>query len=372
MSARPTTVVFRYDDYSAASGDEVDEAVIGAFARHGMACTFGVIPFVTTGSFRDPSPCETLPLTDAKVRLLSRAMADGAVAVALHGCIHRTVHATPPHSEFVGESLAAQVEKIARGKAYLEERLGVHVDVFVPPWNSYDRDTLTALQQAGIRCVAASRYGAVDRRLGTQFLPITIELPDVRRAVNEARESSEPEPIVGVLMHPYDFKESGDSRAQLTGEDLERELAWLAGQDDVRVVSIGALMTEGADLSADRFIANAPPAVEAIAPPFVRRTPDRAVYRSLVGARSLRRVNQYAIAGFYLAVAAAAGIAGYVATLMLGRLSEKLPLMAAGVVALGFAATLGRVALKRRLAFRAALVSVATAALLIGQLMGVR
>jgi hypothetical protein len=132
------------------------------------------------------------------------------------------------------------------------------------------------------------------------------------------------------------------------------------------------LMAEGADLSAARFIANAPPAVEAIAPPFVKRTPDRAVYGSLAGARYLRRVNQYSIAGFYLAVAAVAGVAGYLATLMLGRLSEKLPLIAAAVVALGFAATLGRVVLKRRLAFRAALVSVATAALLIGQLMGTR
>lgn len=372
MRARPITFAFRYDDYSATSGDAVDQAVIGAFARHGMACTFGVIPSVTTGNFRDPSPCETLPLTDEKVRLLSRAVAEGAVDVALHGCIHRTVRAEPPHSEFAGESLAAQAEKIARGKAYLEQRLGVRIDVFVPPWNSYDRDTLTALRQAGIGCIAANRYGAVDRDTGTQFLPITIELPDVRRAVDEARESSDPEPIVGVLMHPYDFKESGDARAQLTGEDLERELAWLAAQDDVRVASIGALMAEGADLSAARFIANAPPAVEAIAPPFVTPMPSRAVYGSLVGARALRRVNQYSIVGFYLAVAAVAGIAGYMATLMLRSLSEELPLIAAGVVALGCVATLGRVVLKRRLAFRAALVGIATAGLLIGQLMGTR
>ncbi len=372
MRTRPITFAFRYDDYSATSGDAVDQAVIGAFARHGMACTFGVIPFVTTGNFRDPSPCETLPLTDQKVRLLSRAVADGAVDVALHGCIHRTVRAEPPHSEFAGESLAAQAEKIARGKAYLEQRLGVRIDVFVPPWNSYDRDTLTALRQAGIGCIAANRYGAVDGDRGTQFLPITIELPDVRRAVDEARESSDPEPIVGVLMHPYDFKESGDARAQLTGEDLERELAWLAAQDDVRVASIGTLMAEGADLSAARFIANAPPAVEAIAPPFVTPMPSRAVYGSLVGARALRRVNQYSIVGFYLAVAAVAGIAGYVATLMLRSLSEELPLIAAGVVALGCVATLGRVVLKRRLAFRAALVGIATVGLLIGQLMGTR
>jgi peptidoglycan/xylan/chitin deacetylase (PgdA/CDA1 family) len=372
MSGRKITVVFRYDDYSATSGDEVDEAVIGAFARHGMSCTFGVIPFVTTGNFRDPSPCETLPLTDEKVRLLSRAVANGTVDVALHGCIHRTVQSEPPHSEFAGESVAAQAEKIARGKVYLEERLGVRADVFVPPWNSYDRDTLTALQQAGLSCIAANRYGAVDRRLRTQFLPITIELPDVQRAVNEARESSDPEPIVGVLMHPYDFRESGDSRAELTGEDLGRELAWLAAQADVRVVSIGALIAEGADLSVERFIANTPPAIEAVAPPFIKRTASRAVYGSLVGARALRRVNQYSIAGFYLAVAAVAVIAGYMATLMLGWLSEELPLIAAAVVAVSFAATLGRVVMKRRLAFRAALVSAAIAGLLIGQLMGTR
>lgn len=372
MSQRLITFVFRYDDYSATSGDAVDEAVIGAFARHGMACTFGVIPFVTTGSYRDPSPCDTVPLTDEKVRLIAPAIASGTVDVALHGCIHRTVHAQPPHSEFAGESLAVQTEKLARGKAYLEERLGVPVHVFVPPWNSYDRETLSALQHTGIGCIAANRYGAVDRSLGTRFLPITIELPDVRKAVAEARRSSEPAPIVGVLMHPYDFKESGDARAQFTGEDLERQLAWLAAQDDVRVRSIGALLAEGTDLSSDRFIANAPPTTDAIAPPFVARTPSRAVYGSLVGARALRRRNQMSTVGFYLAVAVAAALAGYVATLILARLSEALPLIAAGVVALGFVATLALVLLRRRLAFKTALLGAATVGLLIGHLVGAR
>ena len=69
-------VAFRYDDFSSNSPDVVDNALIHAFAQQGVSCTFGVVPFVTAGDYRDSNPCEEIALTETKVQILKKAMAN--------------------------------------------------------------------------------------------------------------------------------------------------------------------------------------------------------------------------------------------------------------------------------------------------------
>lgn len=296
-------VFFRYDDFSQLSPYGVDRGVIDAFARSGFCCTFAVIPAVTAGSFRDAAAKGNHPLAGEKLAMLRQAATAGSVDVALHGLHHRTAHRRPPHSEFAGVTAAEQLARIRQGKRMLEEALGTQIAVFVPPWNTYDKDTLAALSEAGLSAISANRQAVLVEKEAFVYVPITIELPDLRQAVEAARNSDDREAVVGVLMHPYDFHESGDERASVSTGDLSRELEWLRTQPDVQVVPVTELLGSGR-FDAERFRANRPSVLEMVYPPGVRKTYDVPLYHSARYARGSRRTKALATAIIFVALAA--------------------------------------------------------------------
>jgi len=278
------TVFFRYDDYSALSPPKVDRGLISVLRKNSMSATFAVVPSITIGSYHDASEREELKLAGDKVIWLKQACEAGIVDCALHGWNHRSVTGAPPHSEFCGRSLEQQEARIRRGRDFLAQQIGIAARVFVPPWNSYDRDTIRALEGAGIRCLSANRYFPYLRSSKIVYAPITVEIKDLRLAIEYARVTRDQHAIVGVLLHPYDFHESGDARAVASLEKLGQELKWLRSQSDVSVQSISALVESGQQVDAKRYHSNQPSWTESIAPPFVTKTYDTPVYLSGVKA----------------------------------------------------------------------------------------
>lgn len=302
-------VFFRYDDYSATSNPTVDNGLIGLFGKHGVCCTFAVIPRVTEGNYRDPRPRPSLDLDASRRTALAAAVQNGSVDVALHGFEHRSNGRGMPHSEFRGESFAVQAEKIGRGKALLEEVIGRPVLSFVPPWNTYDENTVKALHENGIQCLSANRYGPLVSTIETmRLLPITVELPDLESAVAAARARRQDDPVIGILMHPYDFRESGDQRAQVDLAILDGKLAWLKQQADVAVASVTALATSSGAFDIRRYAGNQPFAQEQLVPPFIRGVADTPYYASPSGTAAARQRRLAGSVSTYL-LAAIAGIA---------------------------------------------------------------
>src|SRR5688572_654969 len=160
MNRKNLRVFFRYDDFSATSCDVVDRGLVEVFGKHGLCCTFAVIPRVTEGEYRDATLRSSVELGAEKKELLNGAVRSKVVDVALHGLNHRSNGLGMPHSEFRGLEYSAQADKIAAGKAVLEQAVGHPVKTFVPPWNTYDENTLAALKSSGLECLSANRYGA--------------------------------------------------------------------------------------------------------------------------------------------------------------------------------------------------------------------
>jgi hypothetical protein len=268
-----------------------------------------VIPAVTEGRYHEPGERAVVPLGDDKARFLRDAIDRGVVDVALHGWNHRTRAQRHPHSEFAGLSVAEQRERIRRGRTLLHETLGVDTDtgVFVPPWNSYNDATLIALEQEGLTCISANRFGPV-RNGRMVYAPITTDIAGIEEAVERARRSPDPDPIIGVLFHHYDFVESGESRAFVSCEQLGEKLSWLKQQPDVCVKSIGALAAErGQALQHDRYRVNQTVAFESISPPFVDTVGSVPVFASQGAARRSRLFKTASIVLTY-AVAALLGV----------------------------------------------------------------
>ena len=240
---RDVTVVFRYDDYSAKSDTAFERALIELFRRHDLPVSIGVIPSIARNISRPTpdTPQFLRPLPEEKFALLREAMSDGTVEVALHGLSHQRLD-PDQRTEFSGRTYEDQVERISRGKRFLEEGLDVPIRVFIPPWNSFDAATIRALETLEFE-VLSSDLTRSGRDVGTlAHLPGTANIGDVREFVGLARRASEGSPPVVVVMHAYDF---GEEPAGRELSPLEEILSWVTSLDYVRVRNLaGAVPRE--------------------------------------------------------------------------------------------------------------------------------
>ncbi len=248
-------VVFRYDDYSARSPTDLELRLIDTFRIHKAAITFAVIPFVCGGDLHDPSPQGFIPLSPLKADILRTAARDGVVEVALHGYSHQTTNANVM-SEFAGLTYSAQVDRLVKGKAFLEAEAGLRVATFVPPWNSYDLSTLRALEDLGFQTISAAPGGRAVRSSALRFLPTTCDLVHLKDAVQVAQRSSALQPLVVVLFHSYDFREYDEGSGIITYQEFSDLLEWLGSKQDINLLSIGQATQLISDLSARRYLWN--------------------------------------------------------------------------------------------------------------------
>ena len=365
--SKQLTVFFRFDDYSETSPLIVETGLVTALHNNGCRATFAVIPAVTEGRFHDPRERGTHPLGDEKIRFLLEAVNRGAVDVSLHGFNHRSRVNASPHSEFVGLSTQEQMARLRQGQDLLQRLTGLAATSFVPPWNRYDDATLEALTQLGFTCVSANRYGpSVAGAL--RYVPITSDLPGLRQAVRRALDSDDADPIVGVLLHPYDFSESGDQRAVMTTEQFDAELRWLLSEPQVQVRSVNQLADDNAALDVTRFRANAPSSFESICPPFVSTTDNTPIYRATDAAKRDTRMRAIAAIATHGATALVAGI---LATSVFARLAHGagLPIATVVLAALMLLVLFVR-ARTRSLYFRSAIAGAFASGLLIAGLLG--
>jgi len=115
----------------------------------------------------------------------------------------------------------------------------VSVDIFVPPWNSYDVSTLKAADRAGFRFFSSYLADPVDTTLSLSFVPCTTSLRSLKEHIDLARSTAGG--VVVVLFHGYDFYESRSPNASATLGQLEETLRWLGEQNDVVVARMGEL-----------------------------------------------------------------------------------------------------------------------------------
>jgi hypothetical protein len=146
---------------------------------------------------------------------------------------------------------------LSAGKATLESLYHVSVTTFIPPWNSYDENTLRALDELGFKVVSSSgqTYGitASGRFQRLRFLPYTCMPGHLREAVQFARISSDPDPIIVVLLHPSNFVEYDHVRGRFSCQTFGELFSWLAAQPDVATQTLGGAAKMDRDLSYQRL-----------------------------------------------------------------------------------------------------------------------
>lgn len=263
ISPPRVTIVFRYDDYSSRSNTDLEEKILQAFSRYKACCTFSIIPFVKAVDYLDINPQEVIPLTAAKAEIARKAMAAGAMDAAQHGYSHqRQSYSHGWYTEYEGLDYDSQLHKIRIGKVFLEKILGANIITFVPPYNSYDANTLKILEKLNFRCLSASVRGQTVPFTSLKILPETCTLAQLRDVIGYARKIVDYHPIICVMFHQYDFigiddtKEAEKNNYKTSFDEFNQLLSWITSQEDIRVRSISQLLQENVDLSMERFIHN--------------------------------------------------------------------------------------------------------------------
>ncbi len=366
-----TRVFLRYDDYSARSAFDVDRGLIDLLRRLGLSCTFAVVPAISNAYPLPTGGDANVELDAERARMMREAVDQGIVELALHGCHHRANAFSPPPtpSEFSRLPANQQAEILRTGREMLVKLVGREPTIFVPPWNTYDSNTLEAMEQVGLTVLSAHRYGPAPREgANIRLAPMTVEIPEIWKAIAEARESSDDDAVVGFVFHPYDFHESGSPNSRLSLVEFEQLLSKLAMEKGVRVSGIGQLVGELPSMNSGRFRANAPPSIESIFPPFLGRVDDDRVYYSIEKARGRIRLRSGAALGWYIGLGGLAGWIGVLANHVFRIFPAYVELVVLGAIPAALAGLGIRAALRRRVFHKAATLICAMAGFWIGLL----
>ncbi|MBI3853205.1 MAG: DUF2334 domain-containing protein [Verrucomicrobia bacterium] len=303
ISAGEIFVVLRFDDYGGDVVTEFDQKLIQACETHGIPVTIGVVPFMSKGDVENPATTGEIPLGEKKVNLLTNLVRRGKVEIAQHGYSHRTRNAHYT-SEFDGLPVGEQVEKIAKGKKYLEDAFKVPITTFIPPWNRYDTNTIVALQTLGFKSLSGGTRSPALASAGLKVLPSTCELGELKRVIQYAQNRPERDNIVVAIFHAYDFVEVDAARGKLDYSDLEEIFEWLARLPDVKTRTISE-MTSAADYLSMRTFANHRRNwfVCRLLPPFLV-APENHLYREDAATKKIYGWNLIKAAGWYLLIGA--------------------------------------------------------------------
>ena len=243
---KPIYVIFRLDDIQLGSQKDIELAIIDIFRDNEGSITLGVVPFDY-----DQSGQEFPILSIEKAKILKAGINEGILDVALHGYSHKQIN---EGSEFAGLDYDSQLQRLAEGKSFLEGMIDAPVTTFIPPWNTYDQNTLLALESLGFSTISAGRNGEVLNTSSLNYLPFTSRLSGLRDGINAARKSTYTQPTIVVLFHKYDFKEVSEEKGVISLQEFSELLSWLHSQDDVKILTIGKAEKEIPDLSASRYL----------------------------------------------------------------------------------------------------------------------
>ena len=223
-------MVFRYDDYLLISSS-LSDSILNIFQKNKIPLCIGIIPFDSSGSL-------IYKLSPNQINDLRSRINRNEVEVALHGfnhlneLTHRFLTRTT-YSEFASVDYDRQYEKLAKGKRTLDTLLQINTTIFIPPFNTYDYNTLKALEALKFEIISGSLHGPSNSE-SIKYIPATYEdFSELSKIIDKSKDKNV---TIIIYFHSYSFKEgspgtSGDFSSILTLDQLDSILGWINKQD---------------------------------------------------------------------------------------------------------------------------------------------
>ena len=232
-------VVFRFDDYRIVS-DSLQFEVIKTFERNRIPISIGVIPFDETGQL----VCSDTLGIDYCIDLQNR----GLLEVCLHGYSHSRLTIG---GEFGGLPRKQQELRLIKAKKSLEQLFRSPIVTFIPPWNNYDKETLSILDSLGFRVISSSMTDGQDfSNINLFYFPSTLGTDNAFDSFSQSlSKNHQRDGIIILMFHHYDFDHFSIS-------DLDHLLKHINEMKDVTCLRFCDLVNRGIVSDEKRMRAN--------------------------------------------------------------------------------------------------------------------
>jgi len=229
-------IALRFDDPSVSSNHALEEAVIAICAKHGVKINLAVIPYKIID--------KTLkPLTTLAAKHLVEAEDKGWIEISQHGHSHQNRAPTDKGpSEFKNCAFEEQLDLLSTGKELLDGIFKKKNRGLVPPWNSFDENTLVATKQLGFTFISAGWDLPPDYKSPKiKILPRTGQASNLIMDIHKYRAYSALSPIIIAVLHHYDFIESNEKNAKFDLIQFEEIIKTITSIKYVRVTSLDSI-----------------------------------------------------------------------------------------------------------------------------------
>ena len=223
-------IVFRIDDMGI-DDFEIYYELLPIFEKYNIKLTIGVVPMALNNAIK------TGKVSNEDIVFIKKYINKGIVEIAQHGYSHFANYKTNKiTSEFFKQTYESQNKNINEGQYILEELFKVKINIFIPPWNAYDNNTLKALVDNGFSVVSAARYGAI--AYGNKYInyiPYTITMNDFYKNLHTINKKiindTNTDHVLVVMMHSYDFKFNNIGlKGDIDSMELESLLSFVSNQ----------------------------------------------------------------------------------------------------------------------------------------------
>ncbi len=244
-SPKKINLVLRLDDFSEKSDTDFELQLVRMLKKYDLKCTFGAIPFICDDRY-DFKKQNLTPITSSKFKELKFEIDTGVIEIALHGFAHQTkknrMHGHIP-TEFYGMNYSSQLSLLKKGKDHLENIVNTEIDIFIPPWNTYDTNTLKALEELGFKGISTGkRCGQVDRESELKYLPGTCKISELRSTIKNLELLDRKDPFIVVWFHEYDFYDIDPQKGIMSLDELDQLFEWIASKVNIKSRTIGDSM----------------------------------------------------------------------------------------------------------------------------------
>jgi peptidoglycan/xylan/chitin deacetylase (PgdA/CDA1 family) len=227
-------IVFRFDDHYLLS-NSFNDSLLLIFKQHKIPFSLGIVTYNIDGTIANKM--STKELNDFKSRIKRNE-----IEITLHGYSHvdnelngGSLFIKRYASEFAGLDYNKQLKKIYTAKKFLDSLLDIQVHIFVPPWDSYDKNTLKALEALKFDIISSDINGVTNGER-INYIPFTLdEFSQLSKQIENHKNENV---TIVILFHPYSFKECyyeypNNFSKRITFKQLDKLLDWISKQDYV-------------------------------------------------------------------------------------------------------------------------------------------
>jgi peptidoglycan/xylan/chitin deacetylase (PgdA/CDA1 family) len=194
---------------------------------------------------------------------LKASIRKNEIEIALHGFNHNDneLHKgsfliNPVKSEFTGLEYNNQFEIINKAKKTIDSLLNINSNIFIPPFNTYDDNTLKVLDSLKFEIISASIDGSsISNKM--RYIPFTLNnLNELHKVIKKYQNDNT---TIVVLMHPYSFKGgsnySGDYSKPIDFRQLDNLLNWIKNQNYINTTTF-SMLNQNEIFDSKRFVLN--------------------------------------------------------------------------------------------------------------------